>query len=258
MGGASPDSYYHFSLSSRTVGDVTAGDKGYGADVTDVIAHRGDHRVAGENTIAAFTAAKAAGADGVELDVRRTADGALVLHHDAALADGRVIVHCRRDELPAELAAFDAALDACRGLLVNIEIKNDPSDPDFDPDDGVAAAVLDILAGRPEPSDQWLISSFRRDTVDRCHQLAPHVPTAWLCFDTIDRTVLADLAATGHRAVHPYVGFVTSELIADAHAAGLRVNTWTCNDAAQATQLAEWGVDGIVTDNIATISAALG
>ena len=50
-----------------------------------VFAHRGDTSSAAENTIGAFLAAVRAGADGVELDVRRSADGALIVHHDAAV-----------------------------------------------------------------------------------------------------------------------------------------------------------------------------
>ena len=46
--------------------------------VPRVLAHRGANRVAPENTLEAFALAGALGADGVELDVHRTADGALV------------------------------------------------------------------------------------------------------------------------------------------------------------------------------------
>ena len=57
-----------------------------------VIAHRGASAAAPENTIEAFLLARELGADWVELDARRTRDGAIVVHHDDTLADGRVIV----------------------------------------------------------------------------------------------------------------------------------------------------------------------
>ena len=66
--------------------------------MTQVIGHRGASRAERENTLEAFHAAVAQGADGVELDVRRTADGALAVHHDAHLPDGRAIVLTRRDD----------------------------------------------------------------------------------------------------------------------------------------------------------------
>ena len=87
-----------------------------------VLGHRGAPGLAQENTIAAFVAAARLGADGVELDVRRTADGALVVHHDAAIADVGTIAQLTVHDLPEHVPLLDAALDACFGMLVNIEI----------------------------------------------------------------------------------------------------------------------------------------
>ena len=56
-----------------------------------VLAHRGARRRAPENTLEAYAVARDLGADGVELDVRRTRDGALVLHHDPGPAEGPVL-----------------------------------------------------------------------------------------------------------------------------------------------------------------------
>ncbi|MEL0040065.1 MAG: glycerophosphodiester phosphodiesterase family protein, partial [Ilumatobacter sp.] len=71
-----------------------------------------------ENTLEAFQAAVALGSDGIELDVRRTVDAALVIHHDAQLPDGRVIRESRRDELPDWLPELHSALDACAPAMV--------------------------------------------------------------------------------------------------------------------------------------------
>jgi glycerophosphoryl diester phosphodiesterase len=81
--------------------------------VTLIIAHRGASQAEPENTVAAFRAAARAGADGVELDVRRTADDHLVVHHDAVLADGRPLRTVGSAELAAQIPTLDAALDAC-------------------------------------------------------------------------------------------------------------------------------------------------
>ncbi len=59
--------------------------------VTMVLAHRGASATHTENTLDAFRAARDQGAHGIELDVRRTADGILVIHHDALVEDGRAI-----------------------------------------------------------------------------------------------------------------------------------------------------------------------
>jgi glycerophosphoryl diester phosphodiesterase len=222
--------------------------------VTEVIAHRGASRLAPENTIAAFEMAAIAGADGVELDVRRTADGVLVVHHDARVTDGRVIVDTPWQELPSYVPTFGEALDACGGLWVNIEIKNDEADPDFDPLDRVAVEVLATLAERGR--GRWLISSFRLATVDRCRLLDPTVPTAWLTMEFGAETI--DLAATrGHTALHPWEITVTAEGIEHSHDAGVLVNVWTCNDPLRAVALATAGVDGVVTDVPDLVRAAL-
>jgi glycerophosphoryl diester phosphodiesterase len=215
--------------------------------MTEVIAHRGASRVERANTVAAFERAVELGSDGIELDVRRTADGLLVVHHDAVLGDGRAIVETRQSELPFYLPTLAEALDACAGAWVNLEIKNDPGEPDFDPDDAVVHGVLAELERRGPGTGPWLVSSFRLETVDRCRALAPHVPTAWLVVEVgLDTPTM--LSERGHAAVHPWVDTVTEDVIACCHAAGLAVNTWTCNDPARARELAGWGIDGICTD----------
>lgn len=225
--------------------------------MTDVIAHRGLHLTIRENTVEAFRAAVAAGAAGIELDARRTADGAIVVHHDAHLPDGRAIVGCLRPDLPDWLPELAVALDACEGAFVNVEIKNDPAEPDFDPGETVADAVMAVLGGRDEPSDRWLISSFRLETIDRCRQLDPAIPTAWLTADALDEATVADVVARGHGAVHPWEPTVDLAMIERCHAHGLRVNAWTCNDPARAAELAAWGIDGICTDEVPAVAAAL-
>ncbi len=136
--------------------------------MTNVIAHRGASRAERENTREAFTAAVRMGAAGIELDARRTADGAIVVNHDARLPDGREIVACQRVDLPGHVLTLGEALDACAGAFVNIEIKNDPAEPDFDESESVAEGVVALLASRAEPITNWIISSFRIESVDRC------------------------------------------------------------------------------------------
>lgn len=215
-----------------------------------VMAHRGASRAERENTLAAFTRAAEMGADAVELDVRRTAENLLVVHHDPHLADGRAIVRTSRVQLPPEVPTLDEALDACRGMWVNVEIKNDESEPDFDPSDDIAVAVAHALLDRNE-GDRFLVSSFRRETIDRFRAASPVIATAWLtpgiAPDEIDST-LDGLRAAGHRAVHPWFGLVTERLVRAAHERGLMVNVWTCDDPAKMVELSGFGVDGICTN----------
>jgi glycerophosphoryl diester phosphodiesterase len=219
-----------------------------------VIAHRGASRLARENTLAAFEMAAIAGADGVELDVRGTADGVLVVHHDARLDDGRAVVETPWRALPAHVPTLGEALDACAGLWVDIEIKNDEHDPDFDPLDLVAVEVLATLAERGP--GRRLLSSFRLATIDRCRLLDPGVPTAWLTMELGADGV--DIAAQrGHTALHPWEATVTAEGIERSHEAGILINVWTCNDPLRAVALVMAGVDGVVTDVPDVMRAAL-
>jgi glycerophosphoryl diester phosphodiesterase len=211
-----------------------------------VIAHRGASRAERENTLAAFRAARALGADMVELDVRRTADGALVVHHDPVLADGRPIVTLARAELPPWLPLLHEAIAACEGMGVNVEIKNLPHEPDFDEDEHVAEAVAAGVAGAGLHG-RVLVSSFRLRTIDRVRAVDPSVATAWLVL-SVDAAVLDRCARHGHGALHPHHSVVGPEMVAEARRAGLAVNAWTVDDPERMLVLAEAGVDGIVTN----------
>lgn len=220
-----------------------------------VIAHRGASATHPENTVAAFRAAVDQGADWVELDVRRTADGRLAVHHDWALPDGRLLVETSAAELPEHVPQLDGALAACRPLGVNIEIKNWPADPDWDPNRRLADRVVELVAGRGDTGGV-LVSSFDRGTIDRVREVAAGLPTAFLIGIPLEPVELERLAADGHRAIHPSDRFVTEEMVAAAHAVGLAVNVWTVDDERRMAELIGWGIDGIVT-NVPAVARAV-
>ena len=215
--------------------------------MTLVIAHRGASAALPENTVVAFEAARDLGADWVELDVRRTADGALVILHDEALADGRPVHRLRRADIDPVVPSLAEALDACAGMGVNIEIKNIPLEEAYDPS---MAVVTDVIAEirRRGDVERYLVSCFDLATVDAVHGQAPEIPTAFLVLDPQGGEAV-DVAAThGHRAIHPWVPMVDEALVERAHAAGLALNTWTIDDPGRIIELAAWGVDGVVTN----------
>ena len=201
-----------------------------------VVAHRGASKAAKENTLEAFALAGRMGAAMVELDVRRSADGALVVHHDPF------------DERPSYAPTLAEALDVCiaHAMEVNIEIKNSPRDPDFDPADTVAADVAALLAVRGD-GDRMLISSFNPATIAAVRQADPSLRTGYL----FTRTLLLPLSAiadAGHCAIHPYDESVTSALVDEAHTLGLLVNVWTVDNPARMRELTALGVDAIITN----------
>ena len=215
-----------------------------------VVAHRGASRAARENTLEAFDLARTLGADGIELDVRRTADGLMAVHHDPSLADGRLICEMSGSDLPSHIPMLADALDACTGMWVNIEIKNHPDDPDHDPRETLAAAVAHHLSERND-DERWLVSSFSRGTIDAMRTLRPQVRTGFLTVgvrpELVDKTA-RDLAVSGHSALHPYDQLLTPECVAAFQARGIEVNVWTVDDPDRMNELVQWGVDGIITN----------
>lgn len=218
-----------------------------------VIGHRGASRAYAENTLAAFAGAATLGASWVEFDVRRTADGALVVHHDAALPDGRAIVETALADLPSTLPTFVATLAECarHDLAVNAEIKSDPGEPDFDPDYRVAAEVATILAADTTYADgaRHLVTSFDPHCLTRVREVAPSLRTGQLAFNITDvAALLARARGAGHAAVNPWDPFVDEAFMVAARAAGLEVYPWTVDDPERLRALIALGVDGIITN----------
>jgi glycerophosphoryl diester phosphodiesterase len=218
-----------------------------------VLAHRGASRAAAENTLEAFRLAAALGADGVELDARRCADGVVVVHHDARIAGGGNIVELTAAHLRAshpDVPTLEEALDACTGL-VNIEIKNAPFERDYDPEERVAAAVAATVVRR-DLLDRVIVSSFTVDALDAVRAADERVRTGWLTlpgFAVPDSVRLA--SDRGYDALHPERSAVIQDAtgaVAAAHEAGLLVNVWTVDDPGEVVVLASAGVDGIITN----------
>ena len=110
-----------------------------------VIAHRGASSDFPENSLEAFSGAFEQGADWIELDVRRSKDGVLVVHHDAHLSDGRLIRDLDSNLLPEEVPSLAEAFEASENMGVNVEIKHLPGEPDFEEVDLVCEAVVGLV-----------------------------------------------------------------------------------------------------------------
>lgn len=198
--------------------------------MTRVWAHRGAHRVARENTLAAFAAAADLGVDGVELDVWLQPDGRLVVQHDRP---GAV--------LAADVPTLEDALAVCAGMTVNVEIK------------GPIEAVEPVLAA--VDGADVVVSSFDLATIDRVRSLDPAMRTGFLLFTGSPTWAVQVCRERGHQAVHPHEVLVDEAFMAAAD--GLLVHVWTVNDPVRAGELAALGVDAVVTDVPDVLIAAL-
>lgn len=228
-----------------------------------VIAHRGASASAPENTLAAYALAVAQDADGIELDVRRTADGHLVLHHDPVVPGLGAIVEltlgtlrCRAPSVPT----LDEMLAVTGDLLIDIEIKNDPGEPDHDPAHTVADAVAGWIA-RHDLHHRVIVSSFDWGTTARIRHTDPRIATGQLvAVAALDDRMLAAVANEGHAWALPadhLLGAEPEVAIAAGHRHGLQVGTWTVDGAQRLRRLAEAGIDAIVVNDPAAAVTAL-
>jgi glycerophosphoryl diester phosphodiesterase len=226
--------------------------------MTLVIAHRGASTYAPENTLAAFELAARQGADMLELDVQRSADGVLVVFHDQTTErwDGlrRLVSECTLAELHAldiggervatlaEVCAFARE----QRMRLNVELKTA----------GLGLDVTRMLRAE-QIEDLVLISSFVETALHECAAAAPHIPRAYLMgTDTYRPDVrlreawpFRALRRTGCAAWHPTFQLPLIDwLIPRVRSAGYQVNVWTVDDVPTMRRLIALGVDGIITD----------
>jgi len=227
------------------------------------VAHRGAPRGgAGENTIRAFREAAAAGADGVELDVRGTRDGrVVVLHDETAPAAGGKRVAVRsldladlRDpgvEASDRVPPLEEALRALLGRTgVVVEIK----------EAGLEEKVASILTSlKADTRLRWLlVASSLPEVLQGFARRAPGIRTAlvvaaggggfggWLR----GRRPAAAWKGSGAKDLMPEEGLVTPALVQAVGAGGGRVLPWTVNDPRSARRLLDAGCAGLVTDDL--------
>lgn len=211
-----------------------------------------------ENTIAAFLAAKDLGVTGVELDVRRTLDKHLVVHHDP-LVEGMVIAHSLRSELPAHVEDFAGVMEACRGMRVNVEIKNikESGEPTYDDTGDFAREVLSFLHDA-NWSDHVIVSCFDEATSALVRVLDPAIEVGWLLWDVEINSAITQAYVLGLNAVHPHFSLVTPEVMAHARSLGVEVNVWTVNNPSDIRLMVELGVSSIITDDPALVMSVVG
>lgn len=210
-----------------------------------VIAHRGASAYEVENSIAAFTAAKARGADAVELDVHVTADGALVVHHDDALPDGRALAELTLHQLDAvklpngePLPTLEDALTTCDPLGVYVEVKALPQQSD--------GALYAALEHGPTPS-KYAVHSFDHRIISRIGLARPKLPRGVLEVAYPIRP-LAAILDTGARVLWQERSLVDRALVDVMHDEGIQLFVWTVDDADEMRRCIDIGVDGLCTN----------
>jgi glycerophosphoryl diester phosphodiesterase len=220
-----------------------------------LLGHRGSPRAKHENTLESFQLALEAGLDGIELDVQRSLNGVLVVHHDFFLPDGRLIAALNDTEIMAlglpgglHVPTLEAVLIWAKkaGACVNVEIKSESMTSD-----GRETETVRLIE-RLGVKDQVIISSFNPASIVRVRLANSQLETA-LLYDNeagspwyLEDAKLAPVL--GVKAIHPHHSLVTPELIARAKSRGWRVNVWTVNDLELGVKLLEMGVNALIGD----------
>ncbi len=229
-----------------------------------IFAHRGASAHAPENTLAAFELALAQGADGIELDVKLSADGHVVLIHDPTTdrttgARGRV-----KDLSLAELRGLNAGsfysanfsaekipmleevFEAFgKKIFINVELTNYNT-----PRDHLVESVC-MLVKKFNVQKHVMFSSFYASNLSKARSYLPEVPCGLLAFNGLLGAWARSFgfAFGKYAALHPYLKDVTPQQVQRVHRLKGRVHVWTVNAEEDMRRLFGWGVDAIFTDD---------
>jgi glycerophosphoryl diester phosphodiesterase len=204
-----------------------------------LLGHRGARafRDIPENTLAAFELCLQHGCDGFEFDVRLAGDGQAVICHDATV-DGVTISRTASGNLP--LPTLEALLKqfAARAFL-DIELKVA----------GLEALVLGALRRYP-PQKGYVVSSLLPEVLAAIDDLDDGIPLGLLCEN---RRQLRDWREMAAGWVIPQDGLVDRDLVKQVHAARKKIMVWTVNRDDRMREVAESGVDAIISDETALL-----
>ena len=221
-----------------------------------LIGHRGAPRERPENTLPSFLRALELQADGIELDVHCTIDRVVVVHHDeiprATPPSGRIDA-LTFDELQgfsvrglALISTLAEALAVIKGRAeVFIELKGA----------AIEREVIDVIRASFAP-DRCAVHGFDHVQVARARALAPEI-RGGILFDRPVADPVSAMRASDALDVWPSREHASETLVREVHEAGGRVIAWTVNDGAQAVALSAMGVDGLCTDFLPALRAAL-
>jgi glycerophosphoryl diester phosphodiesterase len=251
------------------------------AAVPAVQAHRGGPVLAGvptfaEETLPAFRNAAENLGTVLEIDAKLTEDRVPVVFHDDTLerttnCEGLVaertlaeLAECRADVLgapgndlktapapePVPITTLAEVLAYARqvGIGINLEIKNYPTDDDFDPTPGFANRIMDIVLESKIPAEQVIIQSFTPDNLDVAEQRMPDAEIAFLALAGLQDGALDVAASRGYEWISP-AWPVDEAYVEEAHAKKLRVVPYTINQADAVRDAAKTGVDALITDD---------
>jgi glycerophosphoryl diester phosphodiesterase len=215
--------------------------------VTLAIAHRGDPIGQRENTLPAFEAAVHQGADMVELDLRRTRDGVIVVLHDPTLLRlwgvDRAVGDLDLAQI-REIGQGDVRVPTLRQVLDQFTI---PFMVDFTGDEVVQGALDAIRAA--DAMDRSLFVTGHVGALRAVRALSPEarIGLTWIERASPPLSLLCEL---GVEFWNPHFRLATPARVAAVHDLGMKVSTWTVDEPRHMARMAKAGVDAIVSNRI--------
>jgi len=218
------------------------------------VAHRGDPHAAPENTMGAFASAVAAGADMVELDLKRARDGTIVVVHDDTLVRIFGVERAVSEMTAAEIATVHAGewgIPTLGAVLASVAL---PLMVDFTEGDVVEGA-LDVVRAA-DALDRCL---FVTEDIAALRQLRRLEPSArlgvtWTNPVAPEPKLLSELNAA---FFNPMFLLVDEAVVAAMHEHGLSVSTWTVDEADWMGRMIDARVDAIVSNRIARLRSVI-
>lgn len=191
----------------------------------------------------AFRHALASGLHGFEFDVRMTADGRLACVHDASIGEYHVADYPYHELYKGYLknshgepipCLQDVLREFGPSAFLDIEIKVT----------GLEKPVLKLL--EQYHPQEYVVSSFLAEVVLDIAELNPHIPLGFIFDDVAGLRAYPNLPV---RYLMPRHDLLSRDLVAAFHRDGHKVLTWTVNRPSEMRRLAEWGVDGLISDD---------
>jgi glycerophosphoryl diester phosphodiesterase len=210
------------------------------------IAHRGFAAVAEENSLAAIEGALRRGADMIEIDVRRRADGALVLHHDSGDAPGA----------PLFADALDLIAQATNSVMVDLKEGRTAHDV-ADLLSRHAPGITTVCSGNPDEA-RTVKSRLPHVIAGRTwpDRNAQNVPVAESIVGWMHRRALVrkvDQILEGFDLLVAFHRVLSREAVTRCHELGRQVYAWTVEGTGRVGELRAMGVDGVISDEPASL-----